>query len=138
MCAFSQDTICRCSWCCACVYQYTFSYGSGTCVTCYPPAANNAITPAFTSGTSTYTWNCAAGYYATPVSRTCLANTDVNGVTQWSGSAINCVACTPPSAPTSGYSTQSSTDLSIVRALHLPFVHIFILISCMFAVAAWV
>jgi hypothetical protein len=85
------------------------------CKTCYPPAAPNAITPAFTTGTSIYTWTCSPGYYATAVQRTCQASTDAAGQTLWTGSPITCLKCIPPPPPTNGYTVQSMSDASTVR-----------------------
>lgn len=92
-------------YCCKCSPYFTFYYPNGVCDACVPPAAANAANPAYTSGTSTYSWTCAPGYYGTPVSRTC---SNANGA--WSGSPITCTACAAPGQPTNGVVSKPAAD----------------------------
>jgi hypothetical protein len=84
--------------------SYGFSYPNGICDACYPPAAANAINPTFATGTATYGWTCAKGYYGAPVSRTC------QGDGSWSGGAISCAACAGSAAPANGQLVKPSAD----------------------------
>ena len=105
-----------CTYICSCTFTYTFTPATPapSCVQCVPPPAPNAITPQTVLGAESYTWTCAKGYWATPVTRSCLTATDALGNPQWSLQEINCVACIAPSKPQNGWVSRDPISLDTV------------------------